>query len=204
MSWIYVIAVIIFAIVSQVNKASKNNNKNGRSPRGGMPPFGSGPGEGPHRRPRAGQPDSGRAAEPRNSGFPVPAPSSRQAEPQMDEGREPGAAPAFPEPALFPSPDYMSGEGTSMEQPEEMDGVEIRQERMRQELERVHRALDRISDDMGGDGGAGPKSRSAASSSQSSPSLVAGSDLRSGLIWAEILGPPRARRPMSSRRPGGL
>ncbi len=92
----------------------------------------------------------------------------------------------------------------SMEQPEEADGVEVRQERMRLELERVHRALDRISDDMGGDGEAGPKSRSSAPSMQSSPSLSVGSDLRSGLIWAEILGPPRARRPISSRRNGHL
>ncbi|MDT3426561.1 hypothetical protein J2Z22_002087 [Paenibacillus forsythiae] len=203
MSWIYVIAVIIFAIVSQANKANKNKNKNGGRP-GGMPPFGSGPGEGPLRRQRSGQPRPERAGESRSSGFPFPAPASRPPEPQMAEGQERDTAPAFPEPALLPSPDYMTGEGMSMEQPEEEDGVEARQERMRQELERVHRALDRISDDMGGDGGTGPKSASAPSSSQSPVSLGAGGDLRSGLIWAEILGPPRSRKPLSSRRQGHL
>ncbi|BCG60298.1 hypothetical protein [Paenibacillus sp. URB8-2] len=202
MSWIYVIAVIIFAIVSQANKANKNKNKNGRLPRGGMPPFGSGSGDGPLRRQGSGLPERGGAAESQGSGFPVPAPSSRQSE-RMDEGRESDTAPAFPEPALFPTPDYESGEGASLEQPEEEDGVEVRQERMRRELERVHRALDRISDDMGS-GGTGRASSGSASASSARKREALGGDLRSGLIWAEILGPPRSRRSLGSRRPGGL
>ncbi|NGM81816.1 hypothetical protein G5B47_05270 [Paenibacillus sp. 7124] len=198
MSWIYVIAVIIFALVSQFNKTSKNKNRKG--PRGAMPPFGSGPGEGPLRRQGSGLPDRGGKAESQGSGFPAPVPSAQQAE-RTDEGREPGMAPAFPEPALFPTPDYETGEGASLEQPEEEDGVEVRQERMRRELERVHRALDRISSDMDSGGiGQDSAARSASAASASKlPSLDG--DPRSGLVWAEILGPPRSRRSMNSRRP---
>lgn len=191
MSWIYIVAVIIFAIMSSANKAGKN--KKGNTRRGGMPTFGGGPDD---RRPKtAGSRESGNpvTSEPRASGFPAP------------PVREPEAwepSPAFPEPALSPSPDYESGEGTSYEQPEE-DSVEIRQQRMKRELERVHRALDRISTDMGGEG-KGPQSPGNVPVSSRAPhTAVSVKDLRSGVVWAEILGPPRARNPVGLRRHGG-
>ncbi|AIQ65017.1 hypothetical protein PSTEL_19755 [Paenibacillus stellifer] len=195
MSWIYIVAVIIFALISNANKSGKR--KKGNSRRGGMPSFGRGPDEN-SRRPHgnAGQEQSREA---RGSGFPLPSESSPYREERSTEDSREASAPAFPERALNPTPDYDTGEGMSMEQPEE-DGVEIRQERMRRELQRVHKALDRISNDMGGDG-TGPKSNvDGPASSTPSHSAVSPADLRKGLIWAEILGPPRSRNPMRTRR----
>lgn len=196
MSWIYIVAVIIFALISNANKSGKR--KKGNSRRGGMPSFGSGPDENSRRPHGNGGQEQPREA--RGSGFPLPSESSSPygEEQRTEDGRE-ASVPAFPESPLDPSPDYDTGEGMSMEQPEE-DGVEIRQERMRRELQRVHKALDRISNDMGGDG-AGPKSNvDGPESSTPSHSAVSPADLRKGVIWAEILGPPRSRNPLRTRR----
>ncbi|MBY9079432.1 hypothetical protein KIH86_04120 [Paenibacillus sp. HN-1] len=195
MSWLYIVAVIIFAIISNANKAGKR--KKGNTRQGGMPSFGSGPDEN-SRRPN-GNAGQEQPREARGSGFPQPSESSSpyREERSAEDSRE-ASAPAFPEPALYPSPDYDTGEGMSMEQPEE-DGVEVRQERMRRELQRVHKELDRISSMAGG--GTGPKSDvDVPSSSIPSHSAVSPADLRQGLIWAEILGPPRSRKPLNTRR----
>lgn len=194
MSWIYIIAVIIFAIVSNVNKVMKNKQKG--TPRSGMPTFG-GEGDNPARRnKRSDDTLNGERQEQSGSGFPAPATSSRQFIPQ--ENREYDASPAFPEPAYRPTPNYASGEGMSLEQPDERDGIEARTERMRQELEMRQAAFDGIGSN---DAGRSKKVKNPVAPS-TVPSNFSGNrdELRNGLIWAEILGPPRSRKPHSSRR----
>lgn len=171
MSWIYIVAVIIFAIVSNVNKATKNKPKG--TTRGGMPTFGGG--DGNRDRP-----------EQSGSGFPTPVTTS---------SREYDASPAFPEPAYIPTPDYSTGEGISLEHAD--DGVELRTQRMQEEVRRLQSAFDGIA-------GADPKSKKTKSLSSDSDvqSNRTGNrdELRNGVVWAEILGPPRARQPHSTRR----
>ena len=189
MSWIYIIAVIIFAIVSNVNKATKNKQKG--TPRSGMPTFGGGGDGHPSRR----SDDKERSG----SGFPAPvSTSTRQYDPQQSQ--EYDASSAFPEPAYIPTPNYVSGEGMSLEQPDERDGIEARTERMRRDLERRQAAFDGIDSSDTGKVKRNKNKNSSAPSTVQSSFVDNRNDLRNGLIWAEILGPPRSRKPHSSRR----
>ncbi|AIQ75997.1 hypothetical protein [Paenibacillus odorifer] len=192
MSWIYIIAVIIFAIVSNVNKATKNKPKG--APRGGMPTFGGGE-DSPLRRVKRPDIDGGRQAE-SGSGFPAPVnTSSRQS--MSEDNREYEASPAFPEPAYIPTPDYSTGEGMSLEHAD--DGVELRTQRMQEEVRRLQSAFDGIA---GADSKRSNKTKNTNSPSAADQTHETGSrdDLRNGVVWAEILGPPRSRQPHSTRR----
>ncbi|WP_339319408.1 hypothetical protein [Paenibacillus sp. FSL R10-2734] len=185
MSWIYIVAVIIFAIVSNVNKAAKNKPKG--APRGGMPTFGGGQ-DNPLRHNKETD-ANGEQREQSGSGFPTPVATT---------SREYDASPAFPEPAYIPTPNYVSGEGMSLEQPDENDGVELRTKKMQEELERLQSVFDGIA---GADSKRTKKTKnSATGSTVQSNGTGSRDDLRNGVAWAEILGPPRSRNPHSSRR----
>ncbi|KTD88343.1 hypothetical protein [Paenibacillus etheri] len=182
MSWIYIVAVIIFAVVSNVNKAAKNKPKG--ATRGGMPTFGGGE-ENPLRRNKDVD-GSGDHPEQSRSGFPTPVTTS---------SREYDTSPAFPEPAYIPTPDYTTEEGMSLEYAD--DGVELRTQKMQEEVRRIQAAFDGIA-------GADPKSKKTKSTSSDtavqSNRTANRDELRNGVVWAEILGPPRARQPHSTRR----
>lgn len=202
-SIIYIVVIAVIAIFTNWNK-----NKGKSSTRGGMPTFGGG-GEGnPLRRPRvpAEAADSGRPERP-GSGFPEPG-GRRGASGRPDsasEEREYDASPAWPEPAELPSPDYETGEGVSLEQTGSMDGVQARTERMQRELERLQTAFDGVA-------AAVPSTGAMSDAKGASPSQTGIGQhplaqdreaLRSGLIWAEILGPARSRQPHVSVRKEG-
>ncbi|QUL53632.1 hypothetical protein KDC22_25190 [Paenibacillus tritici] len=199
-SLIYLVVIAVIAIITNWNK-----NKGKSAPRGGMPTFGGG-GEGnPLRRPRtpARTADSGRPEQP-GSGFPAPAggrAASGRPEPEQ-EAQESGATPEWPGQAARPAPDYETGEGVSLEQAGTQDGVEVRIARMQEELERMQAAFD-------GMAAAVPSADSDAAEAygNADPAALARHPLtgdrealRSGLMWAEVLGPPRARLPHSTRR----
>ncbi|KWX85654.1 hypothetical protein AMQ83_23470 [Paenibacillus riograndensis] len=196
-SLIYVAAIIIIAIISSLNKAGKN--KGGAAPRGGMPTFGGGCGYplNPGRRAKRGPEYRGSTTE--RSGFPAPGgstPSPGQPAASRTEA-DYDASPAWPESSERPSPDYETGEGLSLEQAGEEDGVEARAERMQREVERLHLHFD------GAAAGADPGEKGARPDSSPAASREFAADrkaLREGLIWAEILGPPRSRQPRSNRR----
>ncbi|AIQ70504.1 hypothetical protein [Paenibacillus graminis] len=195
-SLIYVAAIIIIAIISGLNKAGKNR---GSAPLGGMPTFGGGDGHplNPGRRAKS-RPAYGDGTKER-SGFPVPGDSTAYpGQPAASRaGAEYDASPAWPESAESPSPDYDTGEGLSLEQAGEEDGVQARAERMQRELERLQLQFD------GSAAGAGTGKKGARPDSGPSGSREFAADrkaLREGLIWAEILGPPRSRQPHSHRR----
>lgn len=201
-SIIYIVVIAVIAIISNWNK-----NKGKSAPRGGMPTFGGG-GEGsPLRRPRAPArtADSGRPERP-GSGFPEPGGlrgGSGRPDPAPEE-REYEASPAWPERAELPSPDYETGEGMSMEQTGDMDGVQARTERMQRELERLHAAFDGVSAAVPSTGAVTAGEGTSPSQAGIQHSLARDREaLRSGLMWAEILGPPRSRQPHASVRKEG-
>lgn len=132
---------------------------------------------------------------PGNSGRPDPAP----------EEREYDASPAWPERAEQPSPDYETGEGMSMEQTGDMDGVQARTERMQRELERLQAAFDGMAAAVPSTGTmtAGEGASSSQAGTGQHPLVQDREALRSGLMWAEILGPPRSRQPHASVRKEG-
>ncbi|KGE18165.1 hypothetical protein [Paenibacillus wynnii] len=204
MSWIYIIGVIVFAIVSNVNKAKKGSDKKKQAPRGSMPTFG-GEGKDVFSKVRGYMQPEGaeRKPEVQGSGFPVP--GNLQSQPQVRSFSSPvesgyDASPAFPESALFPSPDYETGEGSSMEQPGG-ESLETRIKDMDRELNRLHSAFNQISatDDSNGNSPAYTTRETNVSDKQTA---VQSKQLQNGLIWAEILSPPRSKRPFNSRREG--
>lgn len=204
-SLIYVAAIIIIAIITNVNKAAKNKKK--PNARGGMPTFG-GSGDNPLRRPRRPE-TAGNAARPANSGsgFPVPAGGAAASDrsPAPYETHEHELSPAWREAPQIPTPDYETGEGMSLEQSgDREDSVEARTERMQRELERLQASFDGMAGaDKKGSAGGAVAAREHGNAAV--PPLQKGlannrQALQNGLVWSEILGPPRSRRPHSSRR----
>ncbi|MFC3745450.1 hypothetical protein [Paenibacillus sp. GCM10012306] len=193
MSWIYIVAVIIFAIVSNVNKANKTKGKG--APPGGMPTFGGGD-DSPLRRVKRDVGQQGRTFPP--PGAPVP----RETRELAREERE--LEESFPmerEQQWIPGSDADTDTGNEMtvEQGEELDSVNARTEKMQQELERLHAVFDEMS------GEPAPSVKHASepvNAGMASRPVLATSreDLRKGLIWAEILGPPRSKRPHAYRK----
>ncbi|MNO87889.1 hypothetical protein D3C76_793220 [compost metagenome] len=195
-SLIYVAVIIIIAIISGLNKAGKN--KGSSAPRGGMPTFGGGGGDplNPGRRAK-GKPEYGGNSKD-SSGFPVPGGgASYRGRPAASTAAEYDASPPWLEPAESPSPDYETGEGLSLEYAGEEDGVQIRANRMQRELERLQRQFDGTS----ADSGSTKKGTRTDSVPDNSREFAADRKaLRDGLIWAEILGPPRSQQPRAYRR----
>ncbi|UQZ32937.1 hypothetical protein C2I18_04800 [Paenibacillus sp. PK3_47] len=204
-SLIYIAVVIIIGIISSMNKASKAKGKT--TPRGGMPTFGGGGEAGPLRRTARKEQDR----DGKGSGFPDPAgnPSGTLRSENRGEEGEYEAAPPWRESPFSPSPDYETGEGLSLEQADERDGgIQARTEAMQRELEQIEAAFDgmagadrSVRDHAGEyDSLKGSDRKSAAASAARSGLTASRQDLQNGLVWAEILGPPRARQPHPTRR----
>ncbi|WP_042197583.1 hypothetical protein [Paenibacillus camerounensis] len=201
-SLIYIAVIILVAIFTNVNKAAKNKKKPNAS--GGMPTFGGGGDDQPMRRDRRPGPD-GSAARPAAAGSGFPSPDNGPAASASSEQHEHELAPAWQEPPHVPTPDYETGEGMSYEQPgEQEDSVQVRTDRMQRELERLQAAYDVIAAYGLDEGAEGPVAslEHARAAASPLPGSAGGSRqaLRNGLVWSEILGPPRSRRPHSTRR----
>lgn len=207
-SLIYIAVVIIIGIISSMNKAAKSKGKT--TPGGGMPTFGGGGGGAPLRRPSREQNEDGERRDREGSGFPAPAGgSSTTVRPDMSrEEHEYEASAPWKESPLSPSPDYETGEGLSLEQTDDRaGGMKARTEAMQRELEQIQAALDGVA---GADGAERDRTREQdrqtgnarkpAASAARSGLADNRQDLQNGLVWAEILGPPRARQPHSARR----
>lgn len=192
MSWLienfYIVAVIGFFIISALGKRGKNA-EDGKNPR--MPSFG---GEG-DRPARPGQQRPQRPEARRVQTAPqVSRPAPVQESPRMDRIDEEEAD---------------TGNGYSLEHQEidrmkrrlEMssshDSMDHRIEMMQRDLDRIHSHLNRMTLDIpetvveihDEDQEQGKNGRS-----------VLAEQARNGIVWAEILGPPRAKRSMNPRR----
>ncbi|MEK4005057.1 hypothetical protein [Paenibacillus sp. FSL H3-0333] len=194
-----VIYFLVLAAIAIITNLNKRKGKDKQAPRGGMPTFGGGGGSGnmlPRRR-KAGH------AQQQGSGFPAPAGTKiapNQSAPLPDAQDAP-SSPAWAE-AEQPAPGDETGEGVSLEQADDLDSVEARTERMQRELEALQAAFDGMAAAVPSAGSeAGGEGTGAASPAFASHPLTGDPDtLRSGLVWAEVLGPPRARQPHSTRR----
>ncbi|CAH1196392.1 hypothetical protein PAECIP111892_02227 [Paenibacillus auburnensis] len=204
-SLIYIAAIILIAIISNVNKAAKNKKK--PNARGGMPTFGGG-GDDPLRRARRPEPDR-EAARPAGSGSGFPAPGVPSSYPGRTtasyEEHEHELSPAWRESPEIPTPDYETGEGMSLEQPwDREDSVQARTERMQRELERLQSSFDGMAGrgkEEGLGGAVAAREQGGAGSAPLRSSLATNRQaLQNGLVWSEILGPPRSRQPHSTRR----
>jgi len=201
-SWIYIIGVIIFAIVSNVNKAQKGNGKQKNAPRGAMPTFG-GEGKDVFSKMRGYMQPEARKPEVQKSGFPVPGKSYSQTDertPSAYETADYEASPAFSESPLSPTPDYETGEGLSLERPGE-ERLETRMKDMDRDLDRLYSAFNKIST-VDDNHLISNSSDGRSMQTKGNSTTVTSKQLQNGLIWAEILSSPRSKRPFNSRREG--
>ena len=195
-----VIYFLVLAAIAIITKLNQKKGKDKQAPRGGMPTFGGGGGDIGNPLPRRWK--SGRTEQP-GSGFPAPA--GTRTEPDRPvlppEEQEVPSSPAMAE-SRQPAAGDETGEGVSLEQADDPDSVEARTERMQRELEELQAAFDGMTAAVPSAGSeAGGEDADSVSPAWVRPSLTGDPDaLRSGLVWAEVLGPPRARQPHSTRR----
>ncbi|WP_341348261.1 hypothetical protein [Paenibacillus sp. FSL H3-0469] len=195
-----VIYFLVLAAIAILTNLNKKKGKDKQAPRGGMPTFGGGGGDIGNTLPRRGK---ARRAEQQGSGFPAHAGTRADTDrpaPQPDVQEVP-SSPAWAE-AEQPAAGDETGEGVSLEQADDLDSVEARTARMQRELEALQAAFDGMAAAVPSAGSeAGGEGIGATSPAFTSHPLTGDPDtLRSGLVWAEVLGPPRARQPHSTRR----
>jgi len=188
---IYIIAVIGFFIISALGKRGKNPEE--RNPR--MPSFG-GEGERParpdqgHQGQRGSQrPEARRVQSPRVS-RPAPVQESTRVDRMNEEETESGNGYSLEHQEL----NRMRREEEFERQP---DGMDHRVRMMQSDLDRIHSDLDRMTVAL-------PETvveiHEEEREQRNNDRSVFAEQARNGIVWAEILGPPRAKRPMNPRR----
>ncbi|MWV45285.1 hypothetical protein GRF59_16820 [Paenibacillus sp. HJL G12] len=171
----YWILIVGFAVISALSKSGKSKQQQNRR---GMPTFGGGGGM--DRRTRSAGQQAPRAHEDRRAGdFEAEWEHAERA----DEYRGSG-------------PDYDTGEGVSdMWKEEKPETLEDYKREMEQHLNRVNASLDRIEKTA-----TGSPSGHTPGTEHAEPVSPLAKEARNGLIWAEILGPPRSKRPYNGRK----
>ncbi|GIP25120.1 hypothetical protein J23TS9_02500 [Paenibacillus sp. J23TS9] len=188
----YWILIVGFAVISALSKRGKSKPR--QNPRG-MPTFGGGSGmerrthsastEAPRGRDDVRTPDSeddrdqpGSASYPQGWSSKVSRHKQRSYDYQGD------------------GPDYDTGEGVSgMWEDNKPETLEDYKNEMEQHLERVSASLDRIEKTA-----TGSPSNHTPRVEHSKPVSPLAKQAINGLIWSEILGPPRSKRPYGGRK----
>jgi hypothetical protein len=188
---LYIVAVIAFALFSFLGKAAKSADPNKKRPNNGMPTFG-------------GSGDSDR--DERSRGNTSPQQSSGPSDPRYDEQyderydddqyddrydqpySEPAVTSARPVNNDFEGQRSMGGMENSLE--EQMKVMEQRQREIRERLDRISTANTPVVSDSSWD---------EVSSSEFEPSQLRREDIRTGVLWAEVLGSPRSKQPFGTR-----
>ncbi|MFE6077070.1 hypothetical protein ACFVQB_21630 [Paenibacillus sp. NPDC057886] len=184
---LYIVAVIAFALFSFLGKAAKSADPNKKRPSNGMPTFG-------------GSGDSDR--DDRSRGNTAPQQSSGPSDPRYDERydddqyddrydqpySQPATTSARPMNDDFGGQGSLGGMENSLE--EQMKVMEQRQREIRERLDRISTANTPVVSDSSWD---------EVSSSESGPSQLRREDIRTGVLWAEVLGSPRSKQPFGTR-----
>lgn len=183
----YWILIILFAVVSALSKSGKSKQK--QNPRG-MPTFGGGNGRDrrdARKEPRgfSGSPDAAGTREAADSRGTAAGDAnlSRRRHAEASGRTSPfGDAPAA-------GPDDDTGEGVSeMWQDGRPETLEDSNAAMQMHLDRVNASLDRIEQTE-------PAPSLDRQAEQPRPVSRLAKEARNGVVWAEILGPPRSKRP---------
>ncbi|WP_063567032.1 hypothetical protein [Paenibacillus sp. O199] len=192
---LYIVAVIAFALFSFLGKAAKSADPNKKRANNGMPTFG-------------GSGDSDRND--RSGGNTAPQQSSAPSDPRYDEQyderyderydddqyddrydqtySQPATTSARPVNDDFGGQSSLGGMENSLE--EQMKVMEQRQREIRERLDRISTANTPVVSDSSWD---------EVSSSESGPSQLRREDIRTGVLWAEVLGSPRSKQPFGTR-----
>jgi|GEM_PF-782101 len=192
---LYIVAVIAFALFSFLGKAAKSADPNKKRPNNGMPTFGG-----------SGESDRND----RSRGNTAPQQSSGPSDPRYDEQyderyderydddqyddrydqtySQPATTSARPVNDDFGGQGSLGGMENSLE--EQMKVMEQRQREIRERLDRISTANTPVVSDSSWD---------EVSSSDSGPSQLRREDIRTGVLWAEVLGSPRSKQPFGTR-----
>lgn len=192
---LYIVAVIAFALFSFIGKAAKSADPNKKRPNNGMPTFG-------------GSGDSDRND--RSRGNTAPQQSSAPSDPRYDEQyderyderydddqyddrydqtySQPATTSNRPVNDDFGGQSSLGGMENSLE--EQMKVMEQRQREIRERLDRISTANTPVVSDSSWD---------EVSSSESGTSQLRREDIRTGVLWAEVLGAPRSKQPFGTR-----
>ncbi|UPK42331.1 hypothetical protein [Paenibacillus pabuli] len=192
---LYIVAVVAFALFSFLGKAAKSADPNKKRPSNGMPTFGGGG-------------DSDQTD--RSRGNTAPQQSSGPTNPRYDEQyderyddrydddqyddrydqpySDPATTSARPVHDDFGGQSSLGGMENSLE--EQMKVMEQRQREIRERLDRISNQNTPVVSNSSSDD---------TSSSESGASQLHREDIRTGVLWAEVLGSPRSKQPFGTR-----
>jgi len=186
---LYIVAVIGFALFSFLGKAAKSADPNKKRPGNGMPTFGGG---GNSERDDRSRDNSS----PQQSSGPADPRYDEQYDDRYDDEQyddrydQPYSEPAA---SSRPASDYrsegsMSAMENSLEQ--QMKVMEHQQRLIEERLNRISSADTPTVSDSSWDEGPSGETRS---------SRLRPEDIRTGVLWAEVLGAPRSKQPFGTR-----
>ncbi|QOS80290.1 hypothetical protein JNUCC31_05010 [Paenibacillus sp. JNUCC31] len=189
---LYIVAVVAFALFSFLGKVSKSADPNKKRPNNGMPTFG---GSGESDRDNRSR---GNTAPQQSSGPPDPRYDEQYDEryddddPYDDRYDQPYSEPATTSARSvnndFGGQSSLGGMENSLE--EQMKVMEQRQREIRERLDRISTANTPVVSDSGWD---------EVSTGEFEQSQLRREDIRTGVLWAEVLGSPRSKQPFGTR-----
>ncbi|WP_145323261.1 hypothetical protein [Paenibacillus xylanexedens] len=186
---LYIVAVIGFALFSFLGKAAKSADPNKKRPANGMPTFGGGGDSDRDERSRDN-------SSPQQSSGPVDPRYDEQYDDRYDDEQyENQYDQPYSEPAAssrtasdYRSEGTMSAMENSLE--EQMRGMEQQQRLIEERLNRISSANRPVVSDSSWD---------ETSTDESGASRLRPADIRTGVLWAEVLGSPRSKQPFGTR-----
>ncbi|MCM3171058.1 MULTISPECIES: hypothetical protein [unclassified Paenibacillus] len=192
---LYIVAVVGFMLFSFLGKAAKSADPNKKRPSNGMPTFG-GSGDS-DRNGRSSEDTRTQSTGPSNQGdtrydeqYDDRYDDRRYDEETYDDRYEP----MYSEPASSSrQSDEYSGQSTvsamSSSLEEQMKQMEQQQREIQERLNRISSANTPVVSDSSWDETTG----------ESGQSLLRREDIRTGVLWAEVLGSPRSKQPFGTR-----
>ncbi|MGE6665118.1 hypothetical protein [Paenibacillus xylanexedens] len=192
---LYIVAVVGFALFSFLGKAAKSADPNKKRPGNGMPTFGgSGDSDRPDRSPaqtsrQQPAPNETAGGTRYDEPYENPYDEDRYENPYNEERYE---SEQHDERYDQPYPEPAASSRTGMEHSLEQQMKEVeRQERLIQErLNRFSSANKPVVSDSSWD---------IPNTDESGASPLRPEDVRTGVLWAEVLGPPRSKQPFGTR-----
>lgn len=178
---LYVVAVIAFALFSVLGKLGKSANPSQKRPGNGMPTFGGGE-------------DANRRSE-NDSQQQSSRPDERRYEEQYDERYDERYDQPYSEPATSSSPgDEFRGDQSLDSMRSSVDEqMRLMEEQQRMIQDRLNRISSATSPSVSN------SSMEDVDTTDSVPSRLRQEDIRTGVLWAEVLGSPRSKQPFGTR-----
>ncbi|PZT53899.1 hypothetical protein [Paenibacillus silvae] len=182
---LYVVAVAAFVLFSFLGKLGKSVNPNQKRPGNGMPTFGGG-------NDRDRRTDQASPQQPSRS-------DDRRYEEQYDERYDEPYDERYDQPYSDPAASSRQGDDFGREQSLDSmrSSVDEQMRKMEEQQRAIQKRLNRISSASAPS--ASKLNVEDTDTSDSGSSRLRAEDIRTGVLWAEVLGAPRSKQPFSTR-----